>query len=55
MNFLLNCTRTEHPDESTSRQMCLPKCYEEALNKIRILCGNKESSAYKQSIQYEWE
>jgi hypothetical protein len=42
MTFFLNYTRTEPSDESTSKQICLPKCYEEAGNKIRILYGKKK-------------
>jgi hypothetical protein len=38
-NFLLKYTQTDPPDESTLRKNYLPKCYEETLKKIRVLCG----------------
>jgi hypothetical protein len=37
-NFLLKYSQTDPPDESTSRKNYLPKCYEETLNKIQVLC-----------------
>jgi hypothetical protein len=41
MNFLLNYTQTDPSDESILRENYLPKCYEETLNKIRVLCGKE--------------
>jgi hypothetical protein len=40
-NFLLKYTQTNPPDESVLRKNCLPKCYEETLNKILVLCGKE--------------
>jgi hypothetical protein len=40
-NFLLKYTQTDPPDESTLKKNYLPKCYEETLNKIRVLCGKE--------------
>jgi hypothetical protein len=40
-NFLLKYTQTDPPDESTLRKHYLPECYEETLNKIRVLCGKE--------------
>jgi hypothetical protein len=37
-NFLLKYTQTDPTDESTLRKKYLPKCYEETLNKIQVLC-----------------
>jgi hypothetical protein len=38
-NFLPKYTQTDPPDESTLRKNYMPKCHEETLNKIRVLCG----------------
>jgi hypothetical protein len=40
-NFLLKYTQTDPPDESSLRKHYLPECYEETLNKIRVLCGKE--------------
>jgi hypothetical protein len=40
-NFFPKYTQTDPPDGSTLRKNCLPKRYEETLNKIRIFCGKE--------------
>lgn len=40
-DFLPNCSERHPPDGSTFRRNYLPKCYEEILNKIRVLCEKK--------------
>jgi hypothetical protein len=40
-NFLLKYAQTDPPDESTCSKNYLPQCYEETLNKIRVLCGKE--------------
>jgi hypothetical protein len=37
-NFLLKYTKTDPQNDSTLRKNYLPKCYEETLNKIQVLC-----------------
>jgi hypothetical protein len=45
-NFLPKYTQRDLPDESTFRKDYLHKCYEETLNKIRVLCGKENICVY---------
>jgi hypothetical protein len=38
-NFFLKYNQTDPPEALTFRKNYLPKCYEETLNKILVLCG----------------
>jgi hypothetical protein len=42
-NFLLKYTQTDSQDKSSLRKNYLPKCYEETLIKIRVLCGKENN------------
>jgi hypothetical protein len=43
-NFLLKYTHLYPPHKSALRKTYLAKCYEETLNKIRVMCGKENIS-----------